>query len=224
MTNIPFRRRPILWILCCAFALVFAWSTYKPVSRADWWMENILVLMVIAVATVGYKHVRISDLSYVFIFCFLCLHEVGAHYTYDFVPIGYWLKDTFHFKRNDYDRIVHFCFGFFWAYPIREMFIQAARTRKFWTYSAPVGIVLSVSAVYEIIEAYMAQLYPGMEEQYVGMQGDVFDSQRDMTCAIVGAILCMILAAIAQYEGHLPDDPRAMTMIEPEHRHYQERR
>jgi hypothetical protein len=63
-----------------------------------------------------------------------------------------------------------------------------------------------------------------MEEQYVGMQGDVFDSQRDMTCAIVGATLCMILAAIAQYEGHLPDDPRAMTMIEPEHRHYQEHR
>jgi hypothetical protein len=45
-----------------------------------------------------------------------------------------------------------------------------------------------------------------------------------MTCAIVGATLCMILAAIAQYEGHLPDDPRAMTMIEPEHRHYQEHR
>jgi putative membrane protein len=179
-------------------------------------MENVLVLMILLVAIVGYRHVRISDLSYLFIFCFLCLHEVGAHYTYDYVPLGYWLKDTFHFARNDYDRIVHFSFGFFWAYPIRELFVQGARTRKFWTYAAPVGIVLSVSAIYEIIEAYMAQLYPGMEEKYVGMQGDVFDSQRDMTCALVGAALSMALAAIAQYEGHLPDDPKAMTIVEPE--------
>lgn len=170
-------------------------------------MENVLVLAVITVATVGYRQVRLSDLSYFFIFCFLCLHEIGAHYTYDYVPIGYWLKDTFHFKRNDYDRIVHFGFGFCWAYPIRELFLQAARTRKFWTYFSPVAIVLAVSALYEIIEAYMAQLYPGMEAKYVGMQGDIFDSQRDMTCAIAGAIVCMALTAIAQYEGQLPDDP-----------------
>jgi putative membrane protein len=143
---------------------------------------------------------------------------VGAHYVYDYVPLGYWLRDTFHFKRNDYDRIVHFSFGFLWAYPIREMFMQAARTNRFWTYFSPVGIVLSVSALFEIIEAYMAQLYPGMEEQYVGMQGDVFDSQRDMTCATIGAIFCMVLAAIAQYEGKLPDNPRELTFVESEHR------
>ncbi len=210
MSNVRFRQRPILWFLCCAFALIFIWSTYAPVSREDWWMENILVLMLLAVATAGYRHVRLSDLSYCAIFVFLALHEVGAHYTYDDVPIGYWLKDTFHFKRNDYDRIVHFSFGFLWAIPIREMFLQAARTRKFWTYAMPVTIVLAVSALFEIIEAYMAQLYPGMEEKYVGMQGDIFDSQRDMTCAIIGAVLCMMLTAIVQYEGKLPDDPDAL--------------
>lgn len=213
MCNIAFKKRPILWFLCGAFALVFAWSAYAPVSREDWWMENVLVLTVIAVAIVGYPHVRLSDLSYFFICCFLCLHEVGAHYTYDYVPLGYWLKDTFHFRRNDYDRIVHFSFGFFWAYPAREMFLQAVRTRKFWTYFSPVGIILAVSALFEIIEAYMAQLYPGMEEKYVGMQGDIFDSQRDMTCAILGAVICMVLTAIAQFEGRLADSPE-VTRIE----------
>lgn len=214
MTNIPFSRRPILWALCCAFAVVFTWSTYAPASREDWWMENVLVFMLLAVAITGYRHVRLSDLSYCLIVAFLCLHEVGAHYTYDYVPLGYWLKDTFHFKRNDYDRIVHFSFGLLWAYPIREIFMQSAKTRRFWTYAAPVGIVLSVSALFEIMEAYMAQLYPGMEEKYVGMQGDVFDSQRDMTCAIVGAIFAMVLAAIAQYEGKLPQDPRVSVFVE----------
>lgn len=179
-------------------------------------MENVLVLMVLIVAIAGYRHVRLSDLSYFLIFAFLCLHEVGAHYTYDRVPIGYWLKDTFHFKRNDYDRIVHWCFGFCWAFPTREMFMQAAKTKRYWTYIAPVGIVLCVSAIYEIIEAYTAQMNPGMEEQFVGLQGDVFDSQRDMTCAAVGAIFCMVIAAIAQYEGELHDYPRPVALTEHE--------
>lgn len=214
MKNVPLRRRPFLWVICIAFALVWAWSAAYPASREDWWMENVLVLVVLAFAVAGYRHVRLSDLSYFLIFAFLCLHEVGAHYTYEKVPIGYWLKDTFHFRRNDYDRLVHFCFGFCWAFPTRELFIQAAKTRKFWTYVMPPVILLAFSAGYEIIEAYTAQANPGMEEQFVGLQGDLFDSQRDMTCALTGSVFCMVIAAIAQYEGTLPDHPKPVRLPE----------
>jgi len=192
------RQRPILWALCGAFALVFAWSAYAPVDREDWWMENILVFMVLTALVICYRRLGLSDLSYFLIFCFLCLHEAGAYYTYDDVPFGYWLKDTFHLRRNDYDRIVHFSFGLCWAYPARQMLVRLAGIRGLWSYISPISLVLSASAIYEIIEAYVAQLNPGEEERYVGMQGDVFDSQRDMTWAMAGAIICMALTVIVR--------------------------
>ena len=159
-------------------------------------MENILVFAVLAALIISYRWVQLSALSYFLIFCFLCLHEVGAYYTYNDVPLGYWLKDTFHLRRNDYDRIVHFSFGLCWARPARQLLMQLARIRGVWSYVSPVSLVLSTSAIYEIIEAYTAQMNPGEEERFVGMQGDVFDSERDMTCALAGAVLTMVITAI----------------------------
>lgn len=191
-------RRPRLLLLIAAFLIVWIWLAIAPVDRGDWAMENTLVFMVLAVMAAGFHRFQFSDLSYLLIAIFLTLHEFGAHYTYDHVPLGFWLKDTFHFARNDYDRIVHFSFGFCWTLPIRELFIRRARIRGLWTYYLPVSAVLAWSALYEIVEAYTAQMFPGEEQNFLGMQGDMFDSQRDMTCALLGAVMCTILIGLAQ--------------------------
>lgn len=190
--------RPRLLSIAAAFLVVWIWLAITPFDREDWAMENTLVFLVIAVLAAGYERFQFSDLSYLLIAVFLTLHEFGAHYSYDRVPLGLWLKNTFHFARNDYDRIVHFSFGFCWTLPLREFFIRRARIRGLWTYYLPVSAVLAWSAVYEIIEAYTAQMYPGEERKFLGLQGDIFDSQRDMTCSLLGAVICTILLALAQ--------------------------
>src|SRR5579884_884185 len=198
-------KRPRLVIIVGVYFALWIVLSLHPVDRADWAMENVLVFLIWAVLITGWRWFQFSDLSYGLIFLFLTLHEFGAHYTYDKVPLGYWLKNTFHFARNDYDRIVHFSFGFCWAYPVREFLRNAARIPQGWSYYIPLSAVLAWSAVYEIIEAYTAQWFPGQEEQFVGMQGDIFDSQRDMTCALMGAVLCMVLVFLAQKRAEHED-------------------
>jgi len=181
--------------IAAAFMAVWIWSAINPVKFSDWCMENVLVVFVAGLMFVLRHYFRISTFSLALIAIFLSLHEVGAHYVYDNVPFGFWLKDTFHLHRNDYDRIVHFAFGVCWSYVIREMYIQLPHPRGFLTYYVPVIHVLALSAIYEIIEAYTAQADPKMAASFVGMQGDLFDSQRDMLCAGVGAVLLMIATA-----------------------------
>ena len=165
-------------------------------------MENVLVAFVAVLLLVLRRYFRISVLALSLVLLFLSLHEVGAHYIYDDVPFGFWLKSTFHLARNDYDRIVHFAFGVCWVYFIREAYLQLPHPRGFATYYVPVIHILALSAVYEIIEAYTAQSDPGMAASFVGMQGDLFDSQRDMLCAGVGAVACMTLVAlVSKYRG-----------------------
>lgn len=87
---------------------------------------------------------------------------------------------------------------------MREFLLKAGGVSKAWSYYLPVTAVLAWSAVYEIIEAYTAQWFPAQEEQFVGMQGDIFDSQRDMTCALLGAILSIALVFLAQKRAAVP--------------------
>jgi putative membrane protein len=128
---------------------------------------------------------------------FLTLHGVGAHYTYSEVPLGFWIKDAFDLSRNHYDRIAHFSFGLLMAYPIREVFLRVANARGFWAYYLPLDVTLAFSALFEIVEAVIAQFVePNLGNAYLGTQGDVWDAQKDMTAAIVGALLCMALTAV----------------------------
>jgi putative membrane protein len=130
---------------------------------------------------------------------FLTLHSVGAHYSYSHVPLGDWLKETFHQSRNHYDRLVHFSFGLMLAYPAREVLVREADVRGLWAYYLPVDIVLAWSAMYESMESWFAKIVgPGLGDAWLGTQGDIWDSQNDMTCALVGAILCMLITAIVK--------------------------
>ena len=107
--------------------------------------------------------------SYTLIFLFLCLHEVGAHYTYAKVPyddfllswFGFSLNEAMGWERNHFDRLVHFLYGLLLAYPIREFYYRVADTSGFWGYFFPLELTMASSMMFELFEWGAAELFGG---------------------------------------------------------------
>jgi putative membrane protein len=194
--RIDFRDNHFLHLLCFGMAASFALAAYHPDAVFDWALENALVFCLIPVLILTYRRFQFSDLSYLLIFVYLSIHEFGAHYKYSDVPLGEWLKPLLHTQRNHYDRIAHFSFGLLLAYPMREIAIRSVGACGRWQYYLPVDCTLALSAIYEIMEALMANiLTPQRGEEFVGMQGDMWDSQEDMFMAGLGAVIAVLIIA-----------------------------
>jgi putative membrane protein len=166
----------------------------------DWYMENALVGLVGVPLILTYRRMPLSRVSYTLIFLFVCLHEVGAHWTYAKVPYDDWWRSLFGvtlnsqlgFTRNNYDRLVHFSYGLLLAYPIREIFLRVANVRGFWGYFLPLDFTMSTSMIYELIEWGTASVVgSNAGNDFLGSQGDIWDSQKDMATASLGALIAM---------------------------------
>ena len=194
--RVGFSNNRLVQGLAAWYALVWVVTAIAPLDRHDWFLENLLVFGVVIVLVGTYRIFPLSDLSYVLITLFMTLHAVGAHYTYSEVPLGFWFRDTFGFARNPFDRVVHVSFGLLMAYPIREVFLRVANARGFWAYYLPLDVTLAFSALYEIMEMVIATLVaPGTGDAWLGTQGDVWDAQKDMGLAALGALICMVVTA-----------------------------
>lgn len=179
-----------------------AWGAHYP---HDWVLENALVLAALIVVPLSAIRFPLSRVSYTLIFIFLCLHETGAHWTYAEVPYNDWtrtlfgtsLNDMLGLERNHFDRLVHFSYGLLLTYPIREIFLRVADVRGFWGYALPLDVAMSTSMLYELIEWGAAVGFGGdLGVAYLGTQGDVWDAQKDMAMASLGALIAMIVTAI----------------------------
>ncbi len=180
--------------MCIGAVASFLISGYHPEKTFDWALENAAISVGVAMAVISYRRLPLSDLSYLVLFLFLCLHEWGAHYKYSDVPLGEWMKPWLHTHRNHFDRVSHFSFGLMFSYPMQEIAIRTLRVTGRWRYYLPVECTLALSAVYEMMEAGMASiLTPERGEEFVGMQGDIWDSQEDMFTAGVGSIVAMVV-------------------------------
>lgn len=156
----------------------------------NWVLENTLVILFLAFLGYTYRRYQFSDLSYLLITVYLCLHVYGSKYTYAENPLGYWLMDVLDTSRNHYDRIVHFSFGFLLAYPMREMFLRWLKFPTWVAWALPIEITLSVSGLYELIEWAVADVFfQAQGAAYLGTQGDIWDAQKDMFLATTGAII-----------------------------------
>ena len=181
-------------ILLTIFVLFWAVFEISPLYRPEWWLENYLVFAFILFLVLSYKKLQLSDLSYLLITIFLLLHTIGAHYGYSSVLIGFTIRDVFGLIRNPYDRIVHFLFGFLFAYPIYESLKRYSNLKGVWLYILPINFIISLSAIYEIIEAAVAWTFP--PEQYnpfVGLQGDIWDGYKDMLLVSTGGIIHILI-------------------------------
>jgi putative membrane protein len=178
----------------------------SPTYRADWALENVLVLAVVGALAATYRRFPLSTSSYALIFAFLVIHAIGAHYTYAEVPYDAWaesltgrsLTDRFGWRRNHFDRLAHLAYGLLLVFPIREVFTRVARVRGFWSYFLPFDVTVSTSSLYELVEWGAALVFGGdLGVAYLGTQGDPWDAQRDMALAALGALLGMTGAALA---------------------------
>ena len=195
--TVGFSKNRLLLALAGWYAVVWVITAIAPLDRHDWFLENLLVVAALAILIGTYRVFPLSDLSYLLITVFMTLHAIGAHYTYSEVPFGFLLRDTFGLARNPFDRIVHFSFGLLMAYPIREVFLRVANARGFWAYYLPLDVTLAFSALYEIMEMVVATMVaPGTGDAWLGTQGDVWDPQKDMGLAALGALLCMVITAL----------------------------
>jgi putative membrane protein len=180
--------------LLAIFTAVWIWAAINPLYRDGWLLENYLVFLFVPLIILTGFYFKLSNTSYTLITIFMILHVIGSHYTYAEVPFGYFLQDLFGSSRNMYDRLVHFSFGFLLFYPMREMFMRLSRTKGVWGFWFPVELTFAFAAIYEIIEwgAAMA-VDPAAGLAFLGSQGDVWDAQKDMVLAGIGAAITAII-------------------------------
>lgn len=188
--------KPYHYFLLSSFSVVWVWAAINPLFPHDWLLENYLVFISVPLILLSARYFKLSDASYGLITLFMILHVIGSHYTYAEVPFGDTLQMWFDADRNMYDRLVHFSFGLLLAYPIHEMFLKVAHAKGFWSYFLPIDLTLSFSALYEIIEWFTARnVDPEAGLAFLGSQGDIWDAQKDMGLAGLGALIAMLAVA-----------------------------
>jgi putative membrane protein len=197
--------RRYLLVLAALFAALWVALAIHPWYRSDWAMENALVAAFVVLIAWSWPRFMLSRISYTLIFLFLCLHEVGAHFTYERVPYDQWFRSVFGvganallgWERNNFDRVVHFSYGLLMAYPVREVFLRIAAVRGFWGYFLPLDLTMSTSMMFELFEWAVAVSFGGdLGQAYLGTQGDPWDAQKDMALASLGALVAMLVTFV----------------------------
>ena len=195
----------LLVILCGSLAA----SAVSPYDRATWFMEVAPVLIVVPILVLTYRRLPLTPLLYVLLFLHAIVLITGGAYTYARVPLGFRLEGLFHFSRNNYDRIGHFFQGLVPALLARELLLRLGHvsSRRMASFLA-ICFAMAVSAWYELIEWAAAVALGAKAEDFLGTQGDPWDTQWDMFMCFVGSVVAMTgLTGVQdrQIEGLAPD-------------------
>ena len=174
-------------------AAVFVWSGIGPHDRYTWWLEVLPVLIVLPMLWATYRRFRLTRMLYALIALHAVILMVGGHYTYALVPLGDWLRDALGLSRNHYDRLGHLAQGFIPAIAAREVLLRTSPLKSGrWLAFIVVSICLAFSAVYEFVEWWVAAATGTAAEAFLGTQGDVWDTQKDMLMCTIGAIAALL--------------------------------
>ena len=180
-----------------AVVVAVAVSAIRPYSFAVWMTEIFWVVGLLAVLLSTRRLFRFSSVAYGCFFVWMMLQTVGAHYTFELVPMD-WLKEPLGLVRNPYDRIAHFTVGWF-AFPFAELFL-----RKGWVKSAAfaaffaVMTVVAMAGLWELVEWQYAVIDGGdAGAAFLGSQGDIWDAQKDILCDTLGAV-CAVAIFVAK--------------------------
>jgi len=171
---------------------VLVWSGIRPFDRATWIMEVAPVVIVLPVLWATCKRYPLTTVLYVLIFLHAIVLMVGGAYTYARVPLGFEVAEWFGWQRNPYDRLGHFFQGFVPALAAREILLRGRHVqgRRMLAFIV-VCIVLAISASYELIEWAAALALGQGADEFLGTQGDPWDTQTDMFMALVGALTAL---------------------------------
>jgi len=184
-----------LYLLVSTMVIII-WSKYNCHSNFIWFLEAFPVLIALPLLIATYHKFRFSDIVYYLIWLHFIILLIGAHYTYERVPLFDHLKDIFHLSRNHYDRIGHFAQGFVPAIIARELLLRTSPLKSGkWLVAIIILSILGISALYELLEWMVAVTSGESASDFLATQGDVWDTQKDMLLAGVGASLALILCS-----------------------------
>ncbi len=181
----------LIWSM--VFGLVLLWSVIHPFDLFIWWLEVSPALIAAAVLLLTRRRFPLTTLAYVLILLHAIILMIGGHYTYSQVPLFDWLSELFHWQRNNYDKVGHFAQGFVPAIVAREILLRNRVVRgQIWLGFLVICICLSISALYELVEWWVAVVTETGAELFLATQGYVWDTQADMAWALFGAILAVL--------------------------------
>ena len=190
MPDLKSTYRQILWV--AILAAVFVWSAIEPKDRPTWVLEVFPVIIGAVVLAATYNRFRLTSLLYVLILLHAIVLLVGGHYTYAEVPLFNDLRSFFGSDRNNYDKIGHLMQGFVPAMIARELIVRLDIVNgRYWRIFFIICFVLALSALYELLEWWVALLSEEAAEAFLGMQGYEWDTQSDMGYALLGAIMAL---------------------------------
>ena len=173
--------------------VVLLWSAVHPHDYFTWFLEVWPGVAGVAILMAMYRNFRFTNFLYLLISVHVIVLFIGGHYTYARVPAFNWLRDALHLMRNDYDRVGHFLQGFVPALIARELFIRKGIVRgRMWRAAIIIFVCLGISASYELLEWAVAVSTGSVANDFLGTQGDPWDTQEDMATALVGAVLALI--------------------------------
>ncbi len=185
--------RPALYLYAAVIAALLVLSGIGAHELGTWAMEVAPVFIALPLMLATHRRFPLTPLLYGLIALHMAVLMLGGHYTYARVPLGFWMQDVFGFERNHYDRIGHLMQGFVPAIVAREILLRrttlsAPAMRGGWLFLLVTSICLAFSALYELIEWGAAEAMGAGADDFLGTQGDIFDTQKDMFCAWLGAM------------------------------------
>ncbi|MQR96285.1 DUF2238 domain-containing protein [Fictibacillus phosphorivorans] len=191
--GLPLKINKIHLLLLIIVSLFFLWSLIQPAHYPIWILEVAPSVIALIFILFLYKRLRFTTLSYCIIALLTILTFIGGHYTYDDVPLFDWLQQEYHLSRNHYDRFGHFMKGLL-AMVIREtLLVKTPLHIGKWVQFIAISITLGIAALYEIVEWIAGKIAKRETKDFVGSQGDIWDAQWDMSFALIGSIIALLL-------------------------------
>jgi putative membrane protein len=196
------KNKPLKYFLLFFLLAVILWSYIGAEDRFTWWLEAFPVLLGLPVLIVSREKFPLTLLLYCLIWTHMGVLLVGAHYTYAKVPLFDGLAQHFDFSRNHYDRLGHFMQGFVPALIARELLLRTAGMRPGkWLFAIVTLGCLGISALYELLEWATAAATGEAAEAFLGTQGDIWDTQKDMLLALIGAVTALMTLSRLHDQG-----------------------
>lgn len=180
-------------------------SCIAPPYPREMFLQHLPTVALLCALPFAARRVPLSNAAFACLVAFLLLHVLGARYIYSYVPYDRWsealtgvnLTQAFGFRRNHYDRAVHFFFGALWVLPVREICVRRFGVPRRFAWYTAFEFVLAFSMVYELFEWGLAVvLSPAKADAYNGQQGDMWDAQKDMSLALLGACLALLVVGM----------------------------
>jgi putative membrane protein len=192
-TTMATRRKLYQYLWLMIFMSVLAWSGVRPHDYFTWFLEVAPALIGLTIIVLTRKNFELTPLAYWLILVHAIVLMIGGHYTYAEVPLFNWLRDAWAMDRNNYDKVGHFAQGFIPAIVAREVLLRTSPLKSGkMLFFLIICICLAISALYELIEWWVAVATGTAAEAFLGTQGYAWDTQSDMAFALAGAIVSLL--------------------------------